>query len=733
MKIKSCEIGSFGRLEKRNIVLSDGITVIRGRNESGKSTISAFIKYILYGYVGRGRDEKGNEKLKYSPWNGSQSSGALVLEASDGSIFRAERKGDGKSGSSVILDSMGSKCFEGIEIGEALYGTDAVTFSKSAFVGQSDIEGSGMRDIGASLEKLLLDSDSGEDFDTAIKSLTAERNTLYNRMRSTGLIFDLCARLDELKSKRSGEAEANTRLVCIKHLAAETERKIEDNKRRLEHLYDEAENIAAYEAHERLELIRSARDAADKSCSDYERALTESERNGMLPDKQYVEDLELAYNDYVELEPQSVKADSEFGAALAERRKSLDVAVRGNRIDGLLEGGAALVHELFESADELRKSARRQKIAAIILLCLIITLPVSVVFFILSSKTKGKLSRLLSQNGFSSFEELSKFNSETDKIFEDIKASDKRCADRKKESERKKYELCEAKNRLLELLSLIGEEPSEEIYIPELVRKSVLPSLKSALARIDNAYAKYSSDKTALETLLSVSSIEELERSEAKMREEPPVRKREETDVEIRYNEGANALLSKKLTELRSEAAALEAVNADPAETDAEILRLEKQLSEARLRQEALELAIELCDESRAALRSGILPRVSESAAELFSAFTGGKYRSLFFDKDFGLRFLETGDTETRNVASLSAGAADAAYLALRIALAKVLFKEKPTFIFDESFAKCDDARLANILDALLVLSKDYQIVIFTCHEREERYLGNRCKTVILD
>ena len=299
MKIKSCEIGSFGRLEKRNIVLSDGINVIRGRNESGKSTISAFIKYILYGYIGKGRDEKGNEKLKYSPWNGSQSSGALVLEASDGSIFRAERKGDGKSGSAVILDSMGSKCFEGIEIGEALYGTDAVTFSKSAFVGQSDIEGSGMRDIGASLEKLLLDSDNGEDFDTAIKSLTAERNTLYNKMRSTGLIFELCAKLDELKSKRSDEAEANTRLVCIRHIAEESERKIEDNKKRLELLYAEAENIAAYEAHERLELIRSARETADKSCIDYESALVESERNGMLPDKQYVEELELAYNKYV--------------------------------------------------------------------------------------------------------------------------------------------------------------------------------------------------------------------------------------------------------------------------------------------------------------------------------------------------------------------------------------------------------------------------------------------------
>ena len=62
MKIRSCEIGNFGKLSDRTVNLSDGITVIRGGNESGKSTLSAFIKYILYGFPGREETREATKK-----------------------------------------------------------------------------------------------------------------------------------------------------------------------------------------------------------------------------------------------------------------------------------------------------------------------------------------------------------------------------------------------------------------------------------------------------------------------------------------------------------------------------------------------------------------------------------------------------------------------------------------------------------------------------------------------
>ena len=43
MKIERISIVSFGRLTDFDLTLSDGINVLEGANESGKSTIAAFI------------------------------------------------------------------------------------------------------------------------------------------------------------------------------------------------------------------------------------------------------------------------------------------------------------------------------------------------------------------------------------------------------------------------------------------------------------------------------------------------------------------------------------------------------------------------------------------------------------------------------------------------------------------------------------------------------------------
>ena len=78
----------------------------------------------------------------------------------------------------------------------------------------------------------------------------------------------------------------------------------------------------------------------------------------------------------------------------------------------------------------------------------------------------------------------------------------------------------------------------------------------------------------------------------------------------------------------------------------------------------------------------------------------------------------------SRDSGYLSQGTQDAAYLALRIAMCEILFSEKPVLVLDEAFAYIDDERLEVILSALVKLSKDFQILIFTCHEREKKALS---------
>lgn len=66
----------------------------------------------------------------------------------------------------------------------------------------------------------------------------------------------------------------------------------------------------------------------------------------------------------------------------------------------------------------------------------------------------------------------------------------------------------------------------------------------------------------------------------------------------------------------------------------------------------------------------------------------------------------------------LSGGQSDLSNLAVRFALLDVLFtNEKPVLILDDPFVNLDKEKIKSALDLLKEVSKDYQIIYFTCHE----------------
>ncbi|NLM84546.1 MAG: hypothetical protein GX189_07585, partial [Clostridiales bacterium] len=82
----------------------------------------------------------------------------------------------------------------------------------------------------------------------------------------------------------------------------------------------------------------------------------------------------------------------------------------------------------------------------------------------------------------------------------------------------------------------------------------------------------------------------------------------------------------------------------------------------------------------------------------------------------------------SREIPWLSAGTVDQVYLALRLAVCRlVLPQEDPApLILDDALANFDDTRMGYALDYLLELSKERQILLFTCHAREAEYLSGR-------
>ncbi len=105
MKFIDLHINGFGKFHDRTISFDDGLNIIYGRNEAGKSTIHTFIRGMLYGIQPqRGRASKNDLYSKYEPWvNSSEYGGTLRLEYND-HIYRIERNFNKANRSLSIVD-----------------------------------------------------------------------------------------------------------------------------------------------------------------------------------------------------------------------------------------------------------------------------------------------------------------------------------------------------------------------------------------------------------------------------------------------------------------------------------------------------------------------------------------------------------------------------------------------------------------------------------------------------
>lgn len=104
MKIRELYLRSFGKFSEKKVVFHDGINVIYGENESGKSTVHTFIKSMLFGLErGRGRASNHDTYSLYEPWeNPNYYAGKLRFE-SGGKQFCLTRTFDKYSKSASLI------------------------------------------------------------------------------------------------------------------------------------------------------------------------------------------------------------------------------------------------------------------------------------------------------------------------------------------------------------------------------------------------------------------------------------------------------------------------------------------------------------------------------------------------------------------------------------------------------------------------------------------------------
>ena len=67
--IQYLKLNNFGKFNKRELNLSEGINIIYGDNEAGKSTLHSFIRAMFFGVARlRGRAAANDVYSQYEPW-----------------------------------------------------------------------------------------------------------------------------------------------------------------------------------------------------------------------------------------------------------------------------------------------------------------------------------------------------------------------------------------------------------------------------------------------------------------------------------------------------------------------------------------------------------------------------------------------------------------------------------------------------------------------------------------
>ena len=88
MRLIDLHIDGFGRLHDFDLQLSEGMNILYGRNEAGKSTLHAFLQAMLYGLERRpGVGSAAKLHRKYRPWDRPEHFGGQLRLSSDGKVY----------------------------------------------------------------------------------------------------------------------------------------------------------------------------------------------------------------------------------------------------------------------------------------------------------------------------------------------------------------------------------------------------------------------------------------------------------------------------------------------------------------------------------------------------------------------------------------------------------------------------------------------------------------------
>ena len=151
---------------------------------------------------------------------------------------------------------------------------------------------------------------------------------------------------------------------------------------------------------------------------------------------------------------------------------------------------------------------------------------------------------------------------------------------------------------------------------------------------------------------------------------------------------------------------------------------LSDQLARRTLEYDALELAMRTMEEANSRLQERFSPELNRLAGEYLARLTGGQYPSVSLSRELEGSVRGKEDVLPHSALYLSRGTADQLYLAVRLAICRLCLPEHPPIFLDDALTAFDDCRLQAALDLLRELGREQQLLLFSCHRREQERMA---------
>ena len=655
MEILELHLKHFGKFTDYRLKLHSGVNIISGGNETGKSTLHAFIRAMFYG-LSRNRSRSLDEYQLRQPWeNPDYFAGSLRLLFEE-KIYRIERNFNRSDESlRVICETDGTEAEDAQGMLDAFTGRLSETdFDNTFFIRQAGSATS--RQLGEHLRDYLVNIEQTGD---ANLDVNAAKDALKKKRRETDAArVKQMAEIDE-KIRRNLEETEYIRTE-LEHLSDRRNASGEENSfgkapaferiREGEPLHGTVEDAAAEAADGRKQFESTDIDSGERGQS-------------LLPDA----------------EP----GDDEKGGLLLPALVLLSFAA-----------GILVIACAVRSTDSLLRWGLSAAGAVLLLL--------GCRFVWELRHPVGKTERVVRQVKREEFLEKH-FGFRDDPDDPDYGDQRRRILEQRREKIRRAREEEEReKRKRLEKTLREKEEEDKRERAREVARMLEKRKNGQEAPEQERAGGKRGQEAPEQESAAGKRGEETLrqesaggKREEEALRQERASGKREELLRQIRVKQDRLQLLREELEGLYSRKGSL-------AEYEIEL--------------KAIDLASERISELSGRIYHESGSRFSSRVSELLCALTEGRYDSVSLDERMQLR-ISTRD-HLLQISQVSYGTMEQVYFALRLAAGELLAGGTGIpAVLDEPFVMYDDERLEQALRYLH--SSGRQVILFTCQRRE--------------